>query len=132
MTTDGCRRTEGRLSTTLAVKGCMLSTQQERSFIWIDPSDDKERNGGQAGESMVANLGISNPGLQMLGSNECDVSYQYGNRALFHYFRRIPPLYILSPKKNLWQRESCQPSSQYEWSVDGWMCCQITTPGRSK
>ena len=33
------------------------------------------------GESMVASyryLGVSNPGLQMLGSNECDVSYQYG------------------------------------------------------
>ena len=36
---DGCRKTEGRLSTTLAVKGCMLSTQQERSFKWIDPSE---------------------------------------------------------------------------------------------
>ena len=30
---------EGRLSTTLAAKGCMLSTQQERNFIWIDPSE---------------------------------------------------------------------------------------------
>ena len=30
------------------------------------------------GESMVASyryLGVSNPGLQMIGSNECDVSY---------------------------------------------------------
>ena len=36
------------------------------------------------GESMVASyryLGVSNPGLQMLGSSECDVSYQYGTRA---------------------------------------------------
>ena len=35
---DGCRRTGGRLSTTLAAKACMLSTQQERSLKWIDPS----------------------------------------------------------------------------------------------
>jgi len=35
---DGCRRTEGQLST-LAAKGCVLSTQQERSFKWIDTSE---------------------------------------------------------------------------------------------
>ena len=32
------------------------------------------------GQSMIAGyryLGVSNQGLQMLGSNECDVSYQY-------------------------------------------------------
>ena len=48
------------------------------------------------GESMVARyryLGVSNPGLQMVGSNECDVSYQYGTRASFQYFRRIPALF---------------------------------------
>ena len=69
------------------------------------------------GEFMVASyryLGVSNPGLQMLGSNECDVSYQYGTRASFQYITRIPALYILRPKKNLWQLESCQPSSQNE------------------
>ena len=69
------------------------------------------------GEYMVASyryLGVSNPGLQLLGSNECDVSYQYGNRASFQYIRRIPALYILRPKKNLSQLESCQPSSQNE------------------
>ena len=59
-------------------------------------------------------LGVSNPGLQMLGSNECDVSYQYGTRASFQYIRRIPALYVLRPKKNLRQLESCQPSSQNE------------------
>ena len=31
---DGCRRTEGRLSKTLAAKSCVLSTKQERSFKW--------------------------------------------------------------------------------------------------
>ena len=69
------------------------------------------------GESMVASyryLGVSNPGLQMLGNNECDVSYQYGTHATFQYIRKIPALYILRPKKNLRQLESCQPSSQYE------------------
>ena len=29
----------GGLSTTLAAKGCVLSTQQERSYKWIDPSE---------------------------------------------------------------------------------------------
>ena len=60
------------------------------------------------GESMVASyryLGVSNPGLQMLGSNECDVSSQYGTRASFQY-TRIPAHYILRPKKNLRQLES--------------------------
>ena len=69
------------------------------------------------GESIVAShrcLGASNPGLLMLGSNEWDVSYQYGTRASFQYIRRIPALYILRPKKNLRQLESCQPSSQNE------------------
>ena len=68
------------------------------------------------GESMFASyryLGVSNPGLQMLGSNECDVSW-YGTRASFQFIRRIPALYILRPKKNLRQLESCQPSSQNE------------------
>ena len=32
---DRCRRTEGRLT----AKGCVISTQQERSFKWIDPSE---------------------------------------------------------------------------------------------
>ena len=80
------------------------------------------------GESMVASyryLVVSNPGLHMWGSNECDVFYQYGTQASFQYIRRIPALYIFRPKKNLRQLESCPPSSQYEWSVNGWMCCQI-------
>ena len=74
------------------------------------------------GESMVANyryLGVSNPGLQMLGSNECDVSFKYGTWASFQYIRRIPALYILRPKKNLRHLESCQHSSQDECSVNG-------------
>ena len=33
------RRTVGRLSTTLSAKGCVLSTQQERSLKWIDLSE---------------------------------------------------------------------------------------------
>ena len=48
------------------------------------------------GESMFARyryLGVSNPGLQMLGNNECDVSYQYGTQASFQYIRKIPALY---------------------------------------
>ena len=36
---DGSRRTEGRLSTSLAAKEFVLSTQQERSFQWIEPSE---------------------------------------------------------------------------------------------
>ena len=50
---------------------------------------DKQR------ESTVSSyryLGVSNPGLQMIGSNEFDVSYLYGTRASFQYIRRIPAL----------------------------------------
>ena len=48
------------------------------------------------GESIVASyryLGVSNLGLQMIGSNECDVSYQYGTLASYQYIRRISALY---------------------------------------
>ena len=58
------------------------------------------------GESVVASyryLGVSNPGLQMIWSNECDVSCLYGTRASFQYIRRIPALHsiILRPKNPL-------------------------------
>ena len=33
------KKCDGRLSTSLAAKGCVLSTQQERSFKWIDTSE---------------------------------------------------------------------------------------------
>ena len=48
------------------------------------------------GEPMVASyryLGVSNPGLKMIGSNVCDVSCLYGTQASFQYIRRIPALY---------------------------------------
>ena len=47
---------------------------------------DKKGKVNKQGEAMVASyryLGVSNPGLQMLGCNECDVSYQSGTRASF-------------------------------------------------
>ena len=83
------------------------------------PSEyDEERNGGEAGRvygcQLEVQLGVSNPGLQILGSNECDVSYQYGTRALFQYIRRIPALYYSLAKEALRQLKSCQPSSQNE------------------
>ena len=96
------------------------STRKKLQVGLIQVNDDEERNGGQAGRvygCLVASyryLGVSNPGLQMLGSSERDVSYKYGTRASFQYIRRIPELYILRPKKNLRQLESCQPSSQNE------------------
>ena len=46
------------------------------------------------------NLEVSNPGIQMLGSNECDVSYQYGTRALFHVYQKNSCT-ILNPKNPL-------------------------------
>ena len=70
-------------------------------------NDEKERKSGQAGRvAKYRYLGVSNPGLLIIGSNECDVSYQYGTRASFQYIRRIPALYILRPKKNLRYLES--------------------------
>ena len=57
------------------------------------------------GEFMVASyryLGVSNPGLQMIGSsNECDVSCLYGTRASFQYIRRIPTPYFSQAKEPL-------------------------------
>ena len=66
--------------------------------------DEVDKQGEYMGAS-YRYLGVSNLGLQMLGSNESDVYYQYGTRASFQYIRRI-----LRPKK----LESCQPSSQCE------------------
>ena len=69
------------------------------------------------GESMVASywyLGVSNPGLQMLGSNGSDVFYQYGTRASFQCFKRTHALYYSEALEALSQLESCQPSSQNE------------------
>ena len=43
------------------------------------------------GGSMVASyryLGVSTPGLQMLGSNEYDVSYQYGTPGLIPVYQK--------------------------------------------
>jgi len=96
---------------------CFKLKKKEALSGLIQVNDDEERNGGQAGRvwlPAIGTWGLSNPGLQMLGSNEWYVSYQYGTRASFQYIRRIPALYILRPKKNLKQLESCQLSSQYE------------------
>ena len=42
--------TKGRLSTTLAAQGCVLSTKQEEAVSGLIPvNDDEERKGGQAG-----------------------------------------------------------------------------------
>ena len=41
-------------------------------------NDDEERNVDKQSESMVARyryLEVSNPGLQIIGSNECDVLF---------------------------------------------------------
>ena len=46
----------------------------------------KRRKVDKQGESLVASykyLGLSNPGLQMLGSNECGVTCLYGTQASF-------------------------------------------------
>ena len=97
---------------------CFLLNKKEASSGLIQVNDDRKKGRvDKQGESMVASyryLGACNQGLQMLGSNECDVSYQYGTRASFQYIRRILALYILRPKKNLRQLESSQPSSQDE------------------
>jgi len=69
------------------------STRKKLLVDLIQVNDDEERKGGQAGNvASYRYLGVSNPGLQMTRSNECDVSYQYGTRASFQYIRRIPAL----------------------------------------
>ena len=74
---------------------CFLLNKKEALSGLIQVNDDEGMVDKQGG-SMVASyryLGVSNPGLQILGSNECDVSYQYGTRASFQCIRRIPALY---------------------------------------
>ena len=56
------------------------------------------------GESMVASyryLGVSNPGLQMIGSSECDVSCLYGTRPHSSISEEFLHSIILRPKKPL-------------------------------
>ena len=56
------------------------------------------------GESMVASyryLGVSNPGLQMMGSNECDVSYQMAPGPHSRISEEFVHSTILRPKKPL-------------------------------
>ena len=55
---------------------------------------------------------VSNPGLHMLGSNECDVSYQYGTLSSFQCFKRTHALDYSQALEALRQLESCQPSSE--------------------
>ena len=85
-------------------------------------------------ESLVARdigtCGVSNPGLQMIGSNECDVSCLYGTRGLIPEYRRIPAI-ILRLKKSLgsWNLVNPLLSMNEAWIHE--CACQITTPGRS-
>ena len=76
---DGCQQLSQR-------KGaCFLLNKKEALSGLIQVNDDEGMVDKQ-GESMVASyryLGVSNPGLQILGSNESDVSYQYGTRVSF-------------------------------------------------
>ena len=56
------------------------------------------------GESMVASyryLGVSNPGLKMIVSNDCDVSCLYGTRPHSSISEEFLHFIILRPKKPL-------------------------------
>ena len=69
------------------------------------------------GESMFASyryLGVSNPGLQTIGSNECEVPICLAPGPHSSLSEEFLHSIILRPKKNLRQLESCQPSSQNE------------------
>ena len=74
-------------------------------------------------------LEVSNPGLQIIGSNEFSVR----QTGLIPVYQKNSCTLLFSGLTSPYrQLESCQPSFQYDWSVDGWMCCQSTTPyGRS-
>ena len=66
---DGCRRTEGRLSPTLAVKRRQLPTPKQKAALigWNQVINDEEKKAWRAGRVIVASytyLGVSNPGLQ--------------------------------------------------------------------
>ena len=72
-------------------------------------------------------LKVSNLGLQMIGSNEW-FFISVRHLGLIPLYQKNLCTLLLS---GLGQLESCQPSSQNKWRVEEWMCCQITTPGRS-
>ena len=74
------------------------------------------------GESMVASyryLGVSNPGIQMLGSKSVMFPISMAPRPHSSISEEFLHSIILRPKKSFRQMESCQSSSEYEESVDG-------------
>ena len=128
---DGCRRT-------LAAKECVLCTQQEGGFKWIDPSERR----------WIEERWTSRESLMVARYRYLDWRYPirtykwFGAMSVMFPLCEAPgphssiseeflPSIILRPKKPLGSWNLVKPSSQNEWSVDGWMCCQITTPGRS-
>ena len=58
---------------------CVLLNMKEALSGLIQVNDDQEEKVDKQGETMVASSRyreVSNPGLQIIGSNECDVSCQ--------------------------------------------------------
>ena len=80
-------------------KGAFFLLNKKKALSGLVQVNDRwwreERLTSRKKETMVASyryLGVSNPGLQMIGSNECDVPCLYDARASFQYIRRIPTL----------------------------------------
>ena len=80
-------------------KGAFFLLNKKKALSGLVQVNDRwwreERLTSRKKETMVASyryLGVSNPGLQMIGSNECDDPCLYDTRASFQYIRRIPTL----------------------------------------
>ena len=124
---DGWRMAEGRLSTSLAAKGFVLTTQQERIFKRIDPSEWwwKEERWTSRESLRLPAIGMWRYPLRTY--KLLRVMFPVCKAPEPHPVWRIPALYYFRPKKSLGNWILVNPLL----SVDGWMCCQITTPGRT-
>ena len=98
---DGCRMAEGRLSTSLAAKGFVLTTQQERIFKWIDPSEWwwKEERWTSRESLRLPAIGMWRYPLRTY--KLLRVMFPVCKAPEPHPVWRIPALYYFRPKKSL-------------------------------
>ena len=112
--TSECRRTEARLSTSLAAKGCIfLLNKKKLEMDWSKWMMMKRGKIDKQGESMVASyryLGVSIRAYKWFGAISVMFPICVAPGPHSTISEEFLHSIILRPKKQL---ESCQPSSQY-------------------
>ena len=110
-------------------KQCVLSTQQERSFKRIEPSEWWWREEWWTSRESLWLPAIGTWGYPIRDVRErwvwCFLSARHPG--LIPVYRKNSCTLYSQAYEALRQLEYCQLCSQKEWRVDGWMCCQITT-----